>query len=121
MTIHTIQNLTDLVVPSVPVPFGTWFLMAVFAVLLVWGLIYLSKPGYKLDKKQIIALAIAALILVPVNWLGIKAKIYALDIATFFATPFFFIGFLHIALIVFVLGFVGLIPGRSYFRNKTPL
>jgi signal transduction histidine kinase len=111
MTIHTIQNLTDLVVPSVPVPFGTWFLMAVFAVLLVWGLIYLAKTGYKLDKKQIIALAIAVLILVPVNWLGIKAKIYALDIATFFATPAFFIGFLHIALIVFVLGFVGLIPG----------
>ena len=92
------------------IPFGTWFLIFLFLGLLIWSLFHLRKPNIRLDKKQTYILISAIILVVPVNLLGIKPKINALDILSFFNVPYFFIGFLQVALIIVTLGFAGLIP-----------
>ncbi len=92
------------------IPFGTWFLIFLFLGLLIWSLFHLRKPNIMLDKKQTYILIAAIILVVPVNLLGIKPKINALDILSFFNVPYFFIGFLQVALIIVTLGFAGLIP-----------
>jgi len=92
------------------IPFGTWFLIFVFLGLIIWSLFHLRKPDVRLDKKQTYMLMAAIVLVVPLNLLGIKSKINALDMLSFFDTPYFFIGFLQVALIIATLGFIGLVP-----------
>jgi len=92
------------------IPFGTWFLISLFSCLLIWSLHHLRNHNQKLDKIQTYILIVAIVLIVPVNLLGIKPKIYALDILSFFETPYFFIGFLQVPLIIVALGITGIVP-----------
>lgn len=111
MKTELFARLLDAMKQSPQVPYGTWFLIIALLGVIVWLIHELRKPAVKLDKKQKIALLFSFVALVPVNYLGIKANIYALDMTGFFSTPYFFFGLLQVVLIVFVLGYTGLIAG----------
>ncbi len=111
MKTEPFARLLDATKQTPQVPYGTWFLIIALLGVMVWLIHELRKPAVKLDKKQKIALLLSIVALVPVNYLGIKANIYALDMTGFFSTPYFFIGLLQVVLIVFVLGYMGLIAG----------
>lgn len=111
MSTLLVSQFKNTIETNAHVPFGTWFILIVLLALIGWLAFSMRKPSVKRDKNQILALIVAVALLFPVNYLGVNATIYALDIGIFFNTPYFFIGFLHIPLILFVLGYTGLLPG----------
>lgn len=90
------------------IPFGLWLFLGSILVFYGWAVFSLRVEQAKWKKQQWGILFIGLAILVPVNLLGIKVSTHLQSFEALSAIPYVFIAFLHIPIIVLMMGFLGL-------------